>query len=202
MSSRVALAAALVVVVTTLPQTHAQTGGGGLDRAIMQGVVNWRIDPRWPETKDAQLGLLQKLHPGLIYKIGLRTGWGQVNEGIFKAAGDIAAVIKAKLPDIMLGIGIGESVRPDLDVTIPCGNGASRHFTAAQITRRDRPLLGGTAWVDVSTDAGRDFYECQARNLIDAGYALINPDGGGLVIKNSASPRKAVDNFNAMFSRL
>jgi hypothetical protein len=56
-----------------------------LDRAIAQGVVNWRIDPQWPATKDAELGLLQRLHPGLTYKIGLRTGWGQVNEGAFKS---------------------------------------------------------------------------------------------------------------------
>ncbi|MBV8664488.1 MAG: hypothetical protein JO107_15460, partial [Hyphomicrobiales bacterium] len=202
MSLKIALAAALIALIATLPQARAQSGGDALDHAIAQGVVNWRVDPQWPATKEAEIGLLQRLRPGLIYKIGLRTGWGQVNEGTFKSAGDIATVIKAKIPDIMLGIGIGESVRPDLDVTLKCGEGVPRRFTGAQITRSGKPLLGGTAWVDPSTDAGRDFYECEARNFIDVGYALINPDGGGLVIKNSASPRKAADNFNEMFSRL
>jgi hypothetical protein len=172
-----------------------------LDRAIAQGVVNWRIDPQWPATKDAELGVLQTLRPGLIYKVGLRTGWGQVSNATLDSAGDIARLIKSKLPDVMLGIGMGESVRPDLDVTIGCG-GESRRFTAAQMTVPGKPLLGGTAWIDVATDAGRDFYECQAKNLIDLGYALINPDGGGLVIKNSSSPAAAVKNFNAMFARL
>jgi hypothetical protein len=102
----------------------------------------------------------------------------------------------------MLGIGIGESVRPDLDVTLGCDDGAPRRFTASELTRPGRPLLGGTAWIDVSTDAGRNFYACQGRKYIDAGYSLINPDGGGLVIKNAASPRKAIENFNWVFSQL
>ena len=195
------LLAAVLGLAVNLPQAHAQIAGDALDRAIAQGVVNWRIDPQWPATKDVQLGLLQRLHPGLVYKIGLRTGWGQVDEGTLKSAGDIAGLIKAKIPDIMLGIGIGESVKPGLDVTLDCG-GVSRRFIAAHMTNPRKPLLGGTAWVDVSTDAGRDFYECQARKLIDSGYSLINPDGGGLVIKNAASPQKAVENFNRVFAGL
>lgn len=196
------LAAVLATAILGFSHAYAQAGPESLDRAINQGVVNWRIDPQWPATKDAQLGLLQKLHPGLIYKVGLRTGWGQVGEGTFKSAADIASVIKAKVPGIMLGIGIGESVRPDLDVTLTCGDGAPRRFTAPQVARPGGPLLGGTAWIDVSTDAGRDFYACQARKYVDAGYSLINPDGGGLVIKNAASPQKAVENFNWIFARL
>jgi hypothetical protein len=189
-----------LLLASLAPSAAAETGDA-LDRAIAQGVVNWRIDPQWPATKDAELGLLQTLHPGLIYKVGLRAGWGQVSKATFDSAGDIARLIKAKLPDVMLGIGMGESVRPDLDVTLACG-GAPRHFTAAPMTVPGKPLLGGTAWIDVATDLGRDFYECQAKTLIDLGYALINPDGGGLVIKNSSSPATAVKNFNAMFARL
>jgi hypothetical protein len=170
------LAAILIGIAASPPQSRAQIVDDALDRAIAQGVVNWRIDPQWPVNKEAELGLLQRLHPGLIYKIGLRTGWGQVHEGTFKSAGDIAGVIKARIPDIMLGIGIGESVKPDLDVTLDCG-GTLRRFTAAQMTNPRRPPLGGTAWIDVSTDAGREYYECHARKLIDAGYSLINPDG-------------------------
>ena len=196
-----ALAATLVSISFSPWPAHAETAANALDRAIAQGVVNWRIDPQWPATKDGELGLLQRLHPGLIYKIGLRTGWGQVDEKTFKSAADIAGVVKARLPDIMLGIGMGETVKPDLDVTLDC-EGATRRFPAAPMTNPQRPLLGGTAWIDVSTDAGRDFYECQGRKLIHAGYSLINPDGGGLVIKNAASPQKAVRNFNQVFASL
>jgi hypothetical protein len=180
-----------------------------LDKALRLGAVDFVQDPWRHRTYAQTVNQIAALGPGAIFEIGFL--YGGVNQQFLTQTAEVAGLLRAKLPQTLLGARFPEALRllnsGENTRVISCGpsNGTFSYDNQSIMESMIGPsYFAGAYWIDPRKQKTKEYLVCLGKAYIDSGFTMIGftyPFGNANALGDPGGTYDAMRDVQAQLNR-